>query len=325
MSASVPAAREWARDRAQERNGMNRSAIQSRVGVTVILPTYNEEGAIGQTLAKLKETLPSLRRPTEIVVVDDGSSDRSAEVATAAGVRVIRHPRNCGYGHSLLTGILAANYNSIVITDADGTYPIDKLPDLLAMYDRGFDMVVGARTGQHYIRSLRQKLLRLTFRLLAEFTCGRKIPDINSGFRVFDRRPVLMWRRSLSTGFSFTTTITLLFMLNTLIVGYLPIPYEKRVGSSKVRLFHDSLRSLQIMLTTIAQFNPIKLYLLLLVFNLLGNAILGSFMFWTSVALSWFYIAVMVWNAWTLVFALAILALGQLKPDPNEVFPDLTD
>lgn len=285
-----------------------------QAGVTVVIPAYNEENAVGQTLAALKTALKAVRRPHEIVVVDDGSTDRTAETAAAAGVRVIRHPLNSGYGQSLLTGIEAAQYDTVAITDADGTYPVEMLPQLLEFYDRGFHMAVAARQGRHYHSSIGKSALRFFFRVLAEFTCGRKIPDINSGFRVFDRRPVLAQRSAISTGFSFTTTVTLLFMLQHRFVGYMPLAYNQRIGSSKVRLFRDSLRSLQIIITAIAQFNPLKLYLLLLVFDVLGIAFLAVLFGPRGGLLTPGWLAATItWNTLCLLLGAAILALVWMR------------
>src|SRR5882672_11440482 len=113
-------------------------ASDKRSGLSVVVPAFNEGAAIGETLAALSKTLTSLERPTEVVVVDDGSTDDTAAVARAAGVKVLMHPSNSGYGRSLLTGIEAAAHDTVAIIDADGTYPVDRLADLLTLYDRGF-------------------------------------------------------------------------------------------------------------------------------------------------------------------------------------------
>jgi len=280
----------------------------------VIIPAYNEAEAIGQTITELQQTLSAIKCESEILVVDDGSIDSTPATASLCGVRVIRHPRNAGYGRALLTGIDVATYDNIVIVDADTTYPIEYLPELLALYGQGFDMVVGARQGRHYKGSFIKQILRAIFRFLAEFTCGRSIPDINSGFRVFRRGPVLAERSSLSPGFSFTTTITLLFMLKNLFVAYLPIPYRGRVGKSKVRLVSDGLRSLQIIVTAIAQFNPLKLFLLLFLTSWTGILILAVL----SWALAWlgpgFWLMLAVgWGVGMVISALAILSLVLLR------------
>ncbi len=287
-------------------------------GVSIIIPAYNEAAAIAPTLTALQQTLSQLNRPTEILVVDDGSTDDSAAQAKAQGVKVIRHPSNGGYGRSLLTGIEHASYDIVAIMDADGTYPADRLPDLLAFFDKGFDMAVGARQGKNYMTSLSKSFLRMIFRVLAEYTCGRSIPDINSGFRVFYRNPVLAWRASLSTGFSFTTTITLLFMLNNLFVGYLPVDYHQRAGASKVRLFRDGFRSLQIIFTAIAQYNPLKLYLLLILVDMAGSmglVLLMSLRILFNPLSALFFVFGL--NALCLLSAIAILAVTAIKPVRN--------
>lgn len=283
-------------------------------GFTVVIPAYNEGDAISETLAELKVALSAIQTPSEILVIDDGSSDATYDNAVRGDVTVIRHPTNSGYGRSLLTGIEAARFNTIAIVDGDGTYPVMELPALLAYYNRGFHMVVGARQGRYYLSSPSKTILRSIFRFLAEYTCGRQIPDINSGFRIFNRQPVMKWRDSMSTGFSFTTTVTLLFMLNNLMVGYMPISYSKRVGSSKVRLLRDGLRSLQIIITTIAQFNPLKLYLLLAMINVFGNLIFAGLylgVLWPS-GIAW--IAILSWNTCSLMASASIISLGLLKP-----------
>ncbi len=293
-------------------------APEAPAGITVVMPAYNEAGAIVQTLTALQAVLSKIERETELFVVDDGSSDETADLARSAGATVIRHPTNGGYGCSLLTGIEAARFDTIVIVDADGTYPVASLPELLAVYDRGFDMVVGRRQGRHYEQSVAKRTLRTVFRLLAEFACGCSILDINSGFRVFSRGPVLAARASLSSGFSFTTTITLLFLLSHLFVGYVPIPYHQRVGASKVRLVRDGLRSFQIIISAIARFNPLKLYLLLLIVYWTGMLALlfaagpGPFQATTSTALMF------GWTTSCVIAACAILAIAIGKSRSTE-------
>jgi glycosyltransferase involved in cell wall biosynthesis len=283
---------------------------RSTTGLSIVIPAYNEQHSIAETASRLAQVIPELKRDCEVILVDDGSTDGTAAAATASGLAVLRHPSNFGYGRSLLTGIESARYDTIAILDADGTYPIESLADLLAFYDRGFHMAVGARTGRYYHGSTTKWILRQIFRFLAEFTCGRRIPDVNSGFRIFDRRPVLAWRGSLSTGFSFTTTITLLFMLNHFFVGYLPIRYEKRTGSSKVRLVRDTLRSLQIIVTAIAQFNPLKLYLLIAA--IVGVVdLLILFVGWINgpLALAPAIAVLIAWNGIAFLMGMSVIAL----------------
>lgn len=229
--------------------------------ISVVIPAYNEEQAIAETVEACQRELPKTGQPYETLVVDDGSSDKTAEIAEAAGARVIRHLNNLGYGRSLKDGIRAAAYDTIVITDADGTYPIDQIPLLVQNYREGFNMVVGARQGKNYSESLNKGALRFILKHLVEFTAGRKIPDINSGLRIFSRREAVPYFNYLGDAFSFTTSITLAYMMNGMFMKYIPIKYEKRTGKTKVHLFRDSLRTLQCIVEAILFFNPLKIFL----------------------------------------------------------------
>jgi glycosyltransferase involved in cell wall biosynthesis len=228
---------------------------------SIVIPAYNEEETIAETVQACQRELPKTDQPYEILVVDDGSSDKTAEIAEAAGARVIRHLNNLGYGRSLKDGITAATYDTIVITDADGTYPIDQIPSLVQAYREGFNMVVGARQGKNYSESIKKGALRFILKRLVEFTAGRKIPDINSGLRIFSRREAVPYFNYLGDAFSFTTSITLAYMMNKKFMKYIPINYEKRTGKTKVHLFRDSLRTLECIVEAILFFNPLKIFL----------------------------------------------------------------
>lgn len=229
--------------------------------VSVIIPAKDEEESIVETIQQIQRALAEVER--EIIVVDDGSQDATAERASAIGIKVISHPHNLGYGASLKTGIRAAKYNTIVITDADGTYPNEQIPLLLNEYNKGFDMVVGARTGQNYFESALKAPLRLLLKFMVEYTAGRKVPDVNSGLRVFSKQKAISFFSHLSNTFSFTTSITLAYMMNSLFVKYIPIPYHKRAGKTKVHLFRDALRTLQYIIEAITYYNPLKIFILM--------------------------------------------------------------
>ena len=227
--------------------------------ISIVVPAFNEEGGIVDLLSSIH----SLHIPCEVVVVDDASTDQTAELAHRHGAKVVKHPLNCGYGKSVKDGVLHASHDTIVVTDADGTYPVDRIPELLVEYRRGCDMVVGARQGKAYRGTFLKMPARYVFKMLVEFTTGRKIPDINSGLRVFSKKKVLPYFPDICNGFSFTTTITLIYMLTGKTVSYLPIPYAKRVGRSKVKIIRDSLRTLQYITECIVRYNPLKFFLLL--------------------------------------------------------------
>jgi glycosyltransferase involved in cell wall biosynthesis len=228
--------------------------------LSVIIPAFNEEEGIGATLETLQATLRSAAIVAEIIVVDDGSTDRTADVAAERGATVISHPANVGYGRSLKDGILRAKYDLIAITDADGTYPVAELPRLLKGGE-GFDMVVGARTGPEYRGSFFKAPARKLLQWLVEFSVGRHIPDVNSGMRIIRKSVILKFLDTLCDGFSFTTTLTMALLLNAHFVAFVPIPYFSRKGRSKIRLTRDTLRMTQVITEAILYYNPIKIFL----------------------------------------------------------------
>jgi len=267
-----PKARRWSVDAAMtEPEGTG--AIGDRV--SLVIPAYNEAEGIAETLREAEAALASLDvAEHEIVVVDDGSTDgTSAAAAAMAGVRVVRHPRNRGYGRSLKTGIRAARFKTVFICDADLTYPLDAMPALLAEYRRGFDMVVGQRTGGHYRESALKAPMRAFLRFLVEYTSGSAIPDVNSGLRVFHRDAVSNHFPRLSNGFSFTTSVTLAYLMTGQLVSWLPIPYRGRKGRTKVRLFRDSMRTLQYIIEAAVYYNPLKIFMLMAALALAGSVV----------------------------------------------------
>lgn len=230
--------------------------------ITVVIPAYNEENAISDTIESVSSILLKSYAEIEIIVVDDGSLDATSERALRTGASVIRHPQNVGYGRSLKSGIAAAKYDTIVIIDADMTYPAESIPRLIEELDKGFDMVVGARTGFHYSGSMFKGPLRSVLKAVVQFVAGRKVPDANSGLRVFHKSTILGYLDHLCDTFSFTTSQTLGYMLTGRFVAYVPIDYHKRVGSTKVKLFMDSFRTLQYILQTAMYYNPMKIFVL---------------------------------------------------------------
>jgi len=230
--------------------------------VSVVIPAYNEETSIREVIQRVREVLTAKQIEHEIVVVDDGSKDATSSRALEAGARVVQHPQNVGYGRSLKTGILESRFDLVAIMDADGSYPVERLPELIERSAR-FHMVVGARTGKFYRGGFIKRIGRFVFRLLSEFAAGQRIADINSGMRVFRRSQLLPFFPVISAGFSFTTTSTLVYLLNGYFVDYVPIEYLRRAGTSKIHHLRDSLRAFQIIVQTILHWNPIKIFILL--------------------------------------------------------------
>jgi len=232
---------------------------QTRAGVTVVVPAYNEEGAIGAQIERVRQVMEQSGWPYELIVVDDGSTDGTAFEARKHAVKLIQQGGNRGYGEALKTGIAAAQNDCIVIIDADGTYPAQEIPRLLE-YAREYDMVVGARTGADVNIPLVRRPAKWLLARLASYLAEQDIPDMNSGLRVLKRPLVEKFGHLLPSGFSFTTTITLALLCNQYRVFYHPINYAKRVGESKIRAKH-AYQFLLLILRTTVYFNPLRVFL----------------------------------------------------------------
>lgn len=230
------------------------------ITVSLLIPAYNEVAAIAETVHRARAALGAVDCDLEILVIDDGSTDGTGPAAAKTGVVVLSHPTNGGYGRSLKTGVRRAAGDWIAIVDADGSYPIDRLPELLT-HIPAFDMVVGARQGLSYRGSLLKWQGRKVLTSLVKFVTGVTVPDVNSGMRVFRKSIALRNLDHFSNGFSFTTTLTLAMFNQGHFVKYVPIPYEPRIGESKVRMGRDTLRTIQILVMAIVAYNPIKLFL----------------------------------------------------------------
>ena len=225
------------------------------ISLTVLIPAYNEAPVIGEVVRGCREALAGQVSDIEILVVDDGSTDGTG--AAAAGARVVAQPINRGYGRSILTGIEHAKHNWIGLIDADGSYPPTAFRDLLP-YAEKYDMVVGARTGSVFWGSALKLPARMMFHQLAEFVTGQKIPDLNSGMRLFRKDHAAAVELKFSQGFSFTTTLTVAYLSEHRTVRFAPIPYHRRIGRSKVHYFRDTLRAAQILIQAVAFYNPLK-------------------------------------------------------------------
>ena len=228
---------------------------------SLVIPVYNEETGVAQTLDDLHRVLKDSGCRYEAIVVDDGSSDRTAEIlASRKDIRLIRHGYNRGYGAALKTGIARAKYEFVAITDADSTYPSDRLIDLVRLA-RDADMVVGARTGENVQYSTLRKIPKWFLVRFAQWIVKQKIPDLNSGMRVFRKSSVMNFFGILPDTFSFTTTITLAMLTNNYIVRYEPIDYFHRAGRSKIKPIRDTLRFIQLVLRTGVYFAPLRIFL----------------------------------------------------------------
>ena len=227
--------------------------------ITIVIPAYNEEQSVRAVIGELRELLTKHFIAAEFIVVDDGSRDQTANEAKAAGARVIKHRSNRGYGASLKTGIVHATNDIIAITDADGTYPAQYLPQMLPEMEHA-DMVVGARKGTNVKVPLIRRPAKWVLNLLANYVSGQKIPDLNSGLRIFRRDVVLQYFPILPDQFSFTTTITMAMLCDKYAVTYIPIDYRKRSGRSKIVPW-DAGSFAILILRTAMLFKPLRVFI----------------------------------------------------------------
>jgi len=273
--------------------------------ITVIIPAYNESGAIGPTLEKIHQVMCDADVPGEIVVVDDGSKDDTAvTVAQYDFARLYRHPQNKGYGASLKTGIRRAQHEVVLIIDADGTYPIEMIPEVAAQMDK-YDMVVGARTGENVNIPLIRRPAKWALTRLANYLSGVEIPDLNSGLRAFRRDVAISFFRMLPSGFSFTTSITLAMLTNDYNVLYIPIDYFERTGRSKIRPFRDTINFFSLVVRVVLSYRPLRVFVPISV--VLGLISLGKAIY--DINAYDFHIATSTVVLLTLTFQFVVLGL----------------
>ncbi len=235
--------------------------------LTVLLPAYNEQEAIGTVLAEVVEALENRLFQYEILVVDDGSTDGTARVVQQFArecwqcpVRLIRHPERRGAGAARKTGIRQARGEVIVMLDADGSYPAAAIPELLRYFPQ-YDQVNGARTSEQGRWPWLRVPAKWLIRKLACYLTGRRIPDLNTGLKAFRREEMLRWLWVVPDGFSCVTTMTLAFLTNGYSVKYVPVAYRPRIGRSKFHPIKDTLSYLSTVLRIVLYFRPLRIFL----------------------------------------------------------------
>jgi glycosyltransferase involved in cell wall biosynthesis len=240
--------------------------MASSCEVSILIPVFNEAARLGETLS----TVRGLHLTgSEIIVIDDGSSDDSAEVAMTAGANVIRHPYNIGNGAAIKSGIRAARGRLLVLMDGDGQHKPEDIPRLLAEA-RNYHMVVGARAKGSKLRFHRY-VANVIYNLLASYVTRFKVKDLTSGFRVLSRLEALRYIDLLPNTFSYPTTLTLVFLRSGLTVKYVPIQTLYRAGQSKISLVKDGVRFLLIITKIATLFSPFRVFLPVSIFFFLGG------------------------------------------------------
>lgn len=280
--------------------------------VTIVVPAYDEEEAIGDDLDDILKAMATTDYTWEVIVVDDGSSDRTAELAAQRPVRLLHHAFNRGNGAARTTGVRAARGRWVAFTDADRTYPNERLPEMLDLMAAGADMVIGARRVEAGTLRVLRTPAKWFIRKLAEFMTGSRIPDLNSGLRVQRRDVTLRYLPMLPTSHSWVSTSTIAFLSAGFTVRWVPIDYFPRVGKSTFHPLRDSYNYLSLVIRAVMYFNPLKVFLplaLLLLAAGTGKYLLYDILWRTSGA----YVPPMPGTTLALlVTALQILVIGLL-------------
>lgn len=244
------------------------------MNLSIVLPAKNEAAAIGSTVERIQAQLPLMLKKgqVEILVVNDGSNDNTAEIAQAAGAQVVHHPYSKGNGAAIKSGARAARGEIIVFMDADGQHDPADIVRLLEKLDQGYDMVVGARQKGSQA-SIGRGLANGLYNRLASWMTGHRVDDLTSGFRAVRADKFREFLYLLPNGFSYPTTSTMAFFRAGYSVAYLPIHAAKRIGQSHIRLLRDGTRFLLIIFKIGTLFSPLKIFapIALILF------ILGSF------------------------------------------------
>jgi glycosyltransferase involved in cell wall biosynthesis len=230
--------------------------------VSVIVPAYNEEEALPGDLEVIIKTMEASRWGWELIVVDDGSKDRTAEIAAGFDkVKLLKHRENRGGGFARNTGIKAATGDVVLVTDGDGTYPNQDIPALLEkMEEEDLDMVVGARTKEAGTMRFLRMRAKWFIRKLAEWLSGFTIPDLNSGLRAMKKDVFVQFKEILPWGHSWVSTITLAMLSTGYSVGFMEIDYYPRKGTSTFHPLKDTYNYITLVIRTVTWFNPLKVF-----------------------------------------------------------------
>ena len=237
------------------------SVVNDCLDVSVVLPVYNEAEHLALELDRITKALQSSHYTWEILVVNDGSTDDSSEIAAGySGVRLLNSTRNRGCGAARHVGTEQARGRVVVWTDADMTYPNHRIPSLVDEL-HGFDQVVGARTSETGALKALRVPAKWVIRQLASYLTRTRIPDLNSGFRAMRRDVALQFTGQLPTGFSCVTTITMMFLANGYSVNYIPISYEARSGFSKFRWWADTRLYVLQVIRMVLSHEPLRFFM----------------------------------------------------------------
>lgn len=228
--------------------------------ISIIIPVYNEEKTIKKIITDVKTVISENNLNAEIIVVDDGSKDKSVEIISKIEVvNFIRNPYNLGYGASIKKGIKNAKGDIILTIDGDDQHNPQDIPRLLeSMGD--FDMVVGARQNKIIDQAIFRRTGRIILSIITYFLIGQRIPDLNSGFRAFKKEIALKFFNLLPKRFSLTTTITICALTNEYTIKYIPIKYLYSKSRSSIRPIKDFTNFLALIVRLVVYFKPFRVF-----------------------------------------------------------------
>jgi len=223
--------------------------------VSIILPARNEADSLNELLPRIKACCSN----AEILVVDDGSEDNTKDVCEKHDINVIRQPHSLGNGAAIKAGARAAKGEIIVFMDADGQHQPENIPELLAEIDNGYDMVVGARNKKANSSIIRY-FGNVFYNTLASWMTGHKIIDLTSGFRVVKKNKFLDFINILPNGFSYPTTITMIFFRLGYSIKYIPVEVKKDKGESHISIIKDGIKFCLIIFRIAVLYSPLKIF-----------------------------------------------------------------
>src|SRR3989339_153650 len=278
--------------------------------LAIVIPVYNEEQGIGDTLEDLSGN--DFLKGSEIIVVDDGSKDATVSVIRKYPVTLLRHSVNKGYGASLKTGIRHARAKNIIIMDSDGQHTSGAIEEIARNLSDN-PMVIGERTIDSF-QVANRKFGKWIIRVVGEYLVEQRLPDYNSGFRGFDRRIMRSLLHLMPNGFSFSTTSTLAFLKEGYSIGTVPIKVKARVGRvSNVRPLKDGIKTLMLLMRIIMLFNPLKIFLPASIIAGLCGAIIAFFDMWIASRVSNGAVTILVMAMFLFFFGLLADQISMLN------------
>ena len=282
------------------------------VAVSVLIPVFNEEQAIGRVLGEVVAAMDGAGHSYEVLVVDDASTDRtvdairrSAAEVWSAPIRLIQRPEQGGAGAARKTGIRAARGEIVLMLDGDGSYPAAVIPEVLS-YFPAYDQVNGARTSEQGTLPWLRRPAKWLIRRLACHLTGKPIPDLNTGLKALKREVLLPYLGLVPDGFSCVTTMTLCFLANGYLVKYVPTPYRPRIGKSKFHPLKDTAAYLSTVVRIVLCFRPLRIFVPLAALVSAVGLAKGSYSFTTTGSLQ--ESDVILFVAALLTFVLGLLA-----------------